>query len=78
MNEIINSLIDSNSLRSVIDMHFTSLESIKSEKERLVEELRVVDVQESKLEKQLRILLSYHNFVSNNGYDVINQGFKND
>lgn len=78
MNEIINSLIDSNSLRSVIDMHFTSLESIKSEKERLNEELRIVDVQESKLEKQLRILLSYHHFVSNNGYDVINQGFKND
>ena len=74
MNEIINALIDSNSLRSVIDMHFTSLESIKSEKERLVEELRVVDVQESKLEKQLRILLSYHHFVSNNGYDVVQNG----
>ena len=71
MNDIINSLIDSNSLRKVIDMHFTSLESIKSEKDRLVEELRVVDVQESKLEKQLRILLSYHHFVSNNGYDVV-------
>ena len=74
MNDIINSLIDSNSLRKVIDMHFTSLESIKSEKDRLVEELRVVDVQESKLEKQLRILLSYHHFVSNNGYDVVQNG----
>ena len=71
MNDIINSLIDRNSLRKVIDMHFTSLESIKSEKDRLVEELRVVDVQESKLEKQLRILLSYHHFVSNNGYNVV-------
>lgn len=74
MNEIINALIDSNSLRKVIDMHFTSLESIKSEKERLNEELRIVDMQESKLEKQLRILLSYHHFVSNNGYDVVQNG----
>lgn len=74
MNEIINALIDLNSLRKVIDMHFTSLESIKSEKDRLNEELRIVDMQEAKIEKQLRILLSYHHFVSNNGYDVVQNG----
>lgn len=72
MNEIINALIDIGSLRKVIDMHFTSLESIKNEKERINEELRIIKNQEEKIENQLKILLHYHHFVSNGGYDAVN------
>ena len=69
-------LTDLETLRKIIEIHFNQLEANKNEKIVKNEELRLLEEQRAKIEEQLQILLSYHNFISNNGFEIINEMLK--
>jgi hypothetical protein len=57
-------------------MHMTQLQTLTESRDRTIQELNKIEVEREKINNQLQILLSYHNFISNNGFEIINDVLK--
>ena len=72
----LNPLTNVNDLQSFIDMHITQLQSLTESRDKTIQELNKIEVEREKLNNQLQILLSYHSFISMNGFEIINDVLK--
>lgn len=72
----LNPLTSIEDLNKFIDMHMTQLQTLTESRDRTIQELNKIEVEREKINNQLQILLSYHNFISNNGFEIINDVLK--
>ena len=68
----LNPLTNVDDLQSFIQMHIKQMETLTESRDKTIQELNKIEVEREKINNQLQILLSYHNFISNNGFESIN------
>ena len=68
----LNPLTNINDLNKFIDLHINQMELLTNQRDTTIQELNKIEKQREEIHNQLQILLSYHNFISNNGFESIN------
>lgn len=69
-------LTNINDLNKFIDLHINQMESSTKQSDTTIQELNKIEVEREKINNQLQTLSSWHNFISNNGFESINDVLK--